>query len=518
MIENYFPVTENITKPRLQQDELFNEIIEHIESGTKKISICAPTGIGKSILAVSLMNYFSSKGKHSMVTSPLNILVDQYSKDFSPKYLRTIKGKSYYQCLAKPNSMCNEGFCESNICSLNPKYDRNCGKETYCNDCVCVQCLFKQELKAFKKSEMGNTNFTMFQLNIHNEPEFIIIDECDETENFIRLFTKIKVPEIIDFEDFEDHIISLKDWIEYNTHQIESYKINLKKSTNELDKSNLNKQIIKLTKEIDRINFLLRDYEKHNEPWSFSIDVNSKKTTYEPITTHRILNNLLEDKHVIQMSATPQKDMGELYVSVNAESPFDKNLRSWINKPLGKMSLRFREANIPKLIEFLETLEGKTVVHCVSYGVANMVGKGLIQKGIIPLTQISNNEYNEQPGFTRRNDIVDEFKHSNNPNQILLSVKMDRGVNYFEYDIVNNVIAVIPWPNPVDPLTKNKNKYLGKGWQNDLMANTIMQMYGRINRNNQKKTMTYIIDSNFTNWFYKNKKYFHKWFLEAEIK
>ena len=75
----------------------------------------------------------------------------------------------------------------------------------------------------------------------------------------------------------------------------------------------------------------------------------------------------------------------------------------------------------------------------------------------------------------------------------------------------------MPWPVPNDPLTIAKDKLLGQKWKPEQMANTIMQQYGRVNRNVDKTTITYIIDSNFGHWFNKNKLYFKEWFLEAMI-
>jgi ATP-dependent DNA helicase DinG len=526
-ITPYFPITDKVKEPRPQQIELFEEITQYFEDGYDKISICAPTGIGKSPLAVSLARYMSGKGKNTLITSPLNELVDQYDRDFGEEYLDTIKGRKHYACNADYTRSCAEGYCQEKTCSLNP------GKPRYCMDlttadlcdkstraqCACLNCIYKSKMKAYKNSNRGNTNFTLLLKGVTNKPDLVIIDECDTAEDFIRMQYSITIPEIIDWEDFEDHIVSLEDWkLRFNKVYYELQEAMLKTS-NPAHKKQLVKDIERAKRRCMNVSRIINDYNEHGEPWAITNNENKQSTKYEPITTHRFLQPLLNNKFVVQMSATPQGIPGYDYFEV--DSPFPVDIRPWTYKPLGPMSLKHRDKTIPKVAEFICKLKGKTLVHCISYDTAEKIGRAL--QGVcggIPYVQIGaerEDKYFDGHQTVTRQDAVTKFKRSEDPNQILLSVKMDRGVDFPEPDITNNIIAVMPWPNPVDQITIAKNKLLGEEWKNEVMANTIMQQYGRVNRNTDKITATYILDSNFGIWYKNNKGYFKDWFIEAKV-
>lgn len=527
-ITPYFPTTSKVTEPRLTQIELFDEITVYFESGSKQITVCAPTGSGKSPFAVALARYFTNQGKTALITSPLNELVDQYDRDFEEDYLCTIKGRKHYACTADYTRSCAEGYCQEKTCSVNPGSPRYCMDTATTNlctkdireQCGCLSCIYKSKMKAYKKSNIGNTNFTLFMKGVTNDPDIIIIDECDTAEDFVRLQHTISVPEIIDWEDFEDHIISLEDWKQHYLKIVNELKDALDRTTDSAHRLRLVKDIKRSERRCSNIKRIIDDFIEHGEPWAVTNDLYVGSTKYEPITTGRFLEPLLKNKYVVLMSATPQDMPGYDYIEV--DSPFPVDIRQWKYNPLGPMSLKHRERTIPKLAKFLCDLEGKTLVHCISYATAESIGRAL--QGIcggVPLIQIGKEkefEYKDGHGLVTRKDAVTKFKQSKDPNQILLSVKMDRGVDFPESDITNNVIGVMPWPNPTDPLTIAKDKLLGKECRNEQMANTIMQSYGRINRNTDKTTMTYIIDSNWGTWFKKNKDCFKEWFLEAQLR
>lgn len=527
-ITQYFPITDKVKEPRDQQIELFEQITDYFEEGFDKISICAPTGIGKSPLAVAMANWYASTGNNTLITSPLNELVDQYDSDFGKEYIDTIKGRKHYACNADYTRSCAEGYCQEKTCSVNPGTPRYCmdvSTTILCeskSQCDCIKyCVYRTKMKAFKESSKGNTNFTLFLKHVTNGPSLVIVDECDTAEDFVRMQYTVTVPDIIDWDDFEDHIISLEDWKEHFRKIIMDLESARDKTKIESQRKQLTKDIDRATRRYENISIIIKDYNEHHEIWAFTNNKEGRTTKYEPVTTNRFLEPLLKDKKVIQMSATPQGLSGYDYFEV--DSPFPVDIRPWTYKPIGKMSLKYREQTIPNLAKFLCGLKDKTLVHCVSYATAESIGRA-VQKICdgVPYVQIGQEkpyEYNDGHGMVTRKDAVTKFKQSDDHNQILLSVKMDRGVDFPELDIINNVIAVMPWPNPTDSLTIAKNKVLGTNWQREQMANTIMQAYGRVNRNTDKTTMTYIVDSNWKAWFNhrKNKDCFKWWFLEAEV-
>lgn len=284
------------------------------------------------------------------------------------------------------------------------------------------------------------------------------------------------------------------------------------------------KRIKQLEDEISKIDYLIDDYTNYREAWvmtQYKKQSGETHTNFEPVTTERFLNPLLENKIVFMMSATPPYFDG--YSRVEVDSIFPIETRQWQYVPLGKMSYHYRDKTIPKVAQWLSQLKGKSIVHAISYLTARKLSDALRALGVYPLLQVNQNSGDEHT--VMRYDAVNAFVTAKDPDKIMLSVKLDRGVDFWQPDILNNVIAVMPYPNPTEPLVKAKNRLLGKTWQNEEMARTIAQSMGRIFRNekfgiyNGKPVPKrgYIIDSNFGSWYSNNKKLFPKWFWESQV-
>ncbi|MFB5620787.1 MAG: DEAD/DEAH box helicase family protein, partial [Nitrosopumilus sp.] len=63
--------------PREIQKEILSQIEEKLKSGFKKIILCAPTGVGKSLVGATVSSYFDS----SFTVTASKHLQDQYIKD-----------------------------------------------------------------------------------------------------------------------------------------------------------------------------------------------------------------------------------------------------------------------------------------------------------------------------------------------------------------------------------------------------------------------------------------------------
>jgi len=93
-------------------------------------------------------------------------------------------------------------------------------------------------------------------------------------------------------------------------------------------------------------------------------------------------------------------------------STFPIENRLWEYKPLGRMGIKHREETVYNIARFLTTLEGKTLVHCHSYGIAKMLSEALrpICKSKVFLQVNNMVDENENDNYYRK-DIVYQFKH-----------------------------------------------------------------------------------------------------------
>ncbi len=528
-----FPVTERIKTHREQQLEIANWIEAGLKEGKTKFILCAPTGSGKSAIAKMVGNYFTKQGKTTLITSPLNTLVDQYeeySNDENGKPLVTLKGKSNYMCKARYElrggalENCENGFCAGDICSLD--YDSGkkiLYKKRSCKECVqecpCKDCNYKATMRAFKTSDIGNTNFTLLQMGITNGndvgPDCLIVDESDYVEPFIRMFRTLTIPEYWDFDDWDAHLACLDDLsrqLEYDLEHMDAGLDNIRK------KKYLEGQVYK-------IRALLNDFTSHQEKWIVKHN-NEKSTTYEPISISRFIEDALktDERIVILMSATHEKLEGWEFLEV--ESPFPAYIRPIKHIPVGSLSLKNRSETIPKLAEFLRAgqfsvlMPGKTIVHVPSYTVAAVLGQEIVRQSmglVVPIVQTRDCSEDSTEGATLRKDTIEKFKNSPEPWQILIAVNMGRGIDLPELNIKNNIITFLKRPNPTDPLVKAKMHYLGGDWSFTECGNDLMQQYGRINRNNEKVTNTIITEPEFEKFIRLHSDKLREWFLEAIV-
>ena len=96
---NYFP----FNTIRERQKNVIQKIEDEIENGIKYIFLEAPTGFGKSPIAIALARYLGS----SHICTSTKDLQNQYSKDFP--FVKEAKGKRNFMCLLKQK----EGIMET---------------------------------------------------------------------------------------------------------------------------------------------------------------------------------------------------------------------------------------------------------------------------------------------------------------------------------------------------------------------------------------------------------------------
>ncbi|RNJ80735.1 MAG: helicase, partial [Nitrosopumilus sp. B06] len=79
--------------PREIQKELISEIESKLKSGYTKIILCAPTGVGKSLIGTTFARHF----ERSFTITASKHLQDQYIRDIP--ILKPVKGKTNFACL-----------------------------------------------------------------------------------------------------------------------------------------------------------------------------------------------------------------------------------------------------------------------------------------------------------------------------------------------------------------------------------------------------------------------------------
>ena len=145
---------------RNNQDGVIRQISEAFNSGYKHIILEAPTGFGKSAIAITIARALGS----SYICTATKDLQSQYSRDY--QFLKIAKGKSNFLCRVK------EDFVESGkyLCSsCNSKTDFEC-KHTSCDYGPCLSdesmegsgCKYRTFINDYKIDNKGKENEKIF--------------------------------------------------------------------------------------------------------------------------------------------------------------------------------------------------------------------------------------------------------------------------------------------------------------------------------------------------------------------
>jgi Rad3-related DNA helicase len=147
-------------KFRNNQDGVIKQICEAFNSGYKNIILEAPTGFGKSAIAITIARTLGS----SYICTATKDLQTQYSRDY--QFLKVAKGKGNFLCRVK------EDFVESDkyLCpSCNSKTQMEC-KHTSCEYGPCLSdesmegsgCKYRTFINDYKIDDKGKENERIF--------------------------------------------------------------------------------------------------------------------------------------------------------------------------------------------------------------------------------------------------------------------------------------------------------------------------------------------------------------------
>jgi ATP-dependent DNA helicase DinG len=153
---NNFP----FTSQRYDQTTVLNQICAAFNSGYKYIILEAPTGFGKSPVAIAIAMTLGS----SYICTSTKDLQTQYSRDFP--YLKVAKGKNNFPCLVKEDFIKN-GTYQCGICISDNANECYHTTVEY-GPCITNEsfkdsgCKYRSFLKDYKISNKGTKNEELF--------------------------------------------------------------------------------------------------------------------------------------------------------------------------------------------------------------------------------------------------------------------------------------------------------------------------------------------------------------------
>lgn len=512
--KKYFP----FKQARINQREIIDKILTAYQNGKHHVILNAPTGIGKSVIAYTIANYY----KTAYILTSQKVLQQQYKNDLNIPYML---GKINYICNKNVRMTCELGECRGklNLCSQN-------------------DCPYKNARMIANNTDISNYNYSYFLMVNRADyklakRKLLICDQAHNLQNQLvntstltisqntlkNLNIRLKLP--INDDSENNKLNWLKTTLIDNL-QKEYISINndIKRCTSfEFHKEvkNLGIKLITLGRLLDAANSL-KEQINNGEKVIISEDTINKKINYKILFGNKLFEKMIQPfgNHFLHMSATILSKQN--YCStiglipddteyISCESYFPVENRPIYFQPVGSMIYNQKQKTLPKLINKISEIlqkypNDKGIIHTVNYDIANEIINKLTNKFPGRLLK---------PQGNVRELILNTFKNSSN-NYVLISPSLTEGLDLKDDLSRFCIICKVPYASLNDEWIKARIK-LDPTWYNIHTAETLVQMTGRSIRSETDHADTYILDSNFLDFAKKNQHLFPVWWKDSVL-
>lgn len=529
--------------PRKIQKEILSEIEEKIKSDYKKIILCAPTGVGKSLVGATVSKYFDS----SFTITASKQLQDQYIKDIP--FLKSVKGKQNFPCLKMMESekvdntrramrwglTCDKGQCQEKImkegkdvieiCKFKPtiKQVEDNSQNTEC----CHYYLQKYDALVSKHSLWNYHAF--FQIMKFNKKLFedyldrkvSVFDEAHKIEDQIMQFIGFDIfggqieecnldPNRYNFSDL-DSMIQLTDDIAYSYAK----KIKDIKESDAFENNPDYQLVSRLERRYDRaaqakIDILSdKDNFVVNDP-IHDLNGNVRSISIKPVDVSKFANSFFTTDFQIFMSATIDKH------SFCENMGLDKEQVAFIDTPNSPFPLKNRRVellNIRRLsygsteedeLEVIKTIDRILDEHSTERGLILTSSVPRCQKILRYISPKNTKRIRICHSTNKDGKTQDEIisEHASDPTGVLLSSSLWEGVDLKDDLSRFQIIAKIPYPNYKEKRIKAKMEKF-PSWYTAQTLTKLLQGFGRSVRSETDWATTYVLDGAISHVLFK---------------
>jgi Rad3-related DNA helicase len=508
-------------EPSTGQVEIIKKVDKAFSQNNKFCIVSAPTGTGKSFLAMTLANASNPPSKTfvDLITS-----YEAYKQDFSGNYINQIecedefpfgaftltitkslqdqykglfneinllKGKNNYVCEVDQIST-----VDSAPCLIAPKIKESCWG--------CNKCTYYNDRNSTLISKHGILNYKMFlHLPRHlKRKNYIICDEASELENeMVKMFSVnldinklhklgIKIKRLLKPESK-----NTKEWLSGLALTLTDYIDSLIKEYNE--NSNL------VIGEKGKISYLKNLYWQINQclnEWDtceWVIDQPDKDIlTVTPLKVNTLTKHIFDyADQIVLMSATiiDHKKFAESlgidkYEYIETKSNFDpKQSPVYLSNQQG-LNHNNKNLLLPKIAGQIKELcnifsDKKGIIHTHSAEITAILQKHLKDKRFLFRDDLYNNE-----------EILNKHTTSKEPT-VLVSPSLTHGIDLKDDLARFCIIVKLPYL-PLGDKRIKKMFDIDKEWYENQMLNILVQMCGRATRSKSDYSNTYILDGN----------------------
>jgi Rad3-related DNA helicase len=535
---------------RSEQEKAINFILNSFINERKRYVILqAGTGVGKSIIGVTVARYLNSNGGKtyddkgeettgSYVLTTQKLLQQQYMDDFGPtsgrNMMRSLKSSSNYKCRFYTDQSCAESRR-----LLKQLGDQVNGTEFH--KCCKGNCPYVIDKQEFIEFPLGITNFSYFLAETMYAGQLgpralLVIDEAHNIENELSRFIEVTFSERFARTVLGCRVPKLDSdaatfaWIKgaYRKNllkHISDVKSKLDSCFNTDDSTGLvehSKRHEMLDKHICKVNRFIESYNPDNWIMNYIKSTqkdkkSNRKFEFKPVDVSSFgYDHLYElGSRILMMSATiVDKDTFCKSVGVplnevsflDIPSPFPKENRPIHYLGVGSMSMRCIDQTLPNIVSTIKDLlelhvKEKGIIHCVSYKIAQYIIDNVGSKRLL----LHNSD--------NRDETIQFHKDSVEPT-VLVSPSMTEGVDLADDVSRFQILCKVPYPylgDKVIQLRKAKNQQ----WYACQTARTVIQALGRSVRNSKDHAVSYILDADWTRFYRENASMFPEEFSSA---
>jgi ATP-dependent DNA helicase DinG len=568
-IRSFFPL--DYVRPN--QDKVLDELDQALKSDYKFIFLEAPTGFGKSAVAVTLARFLGS----SHICTSTKDLQTQYNRDFP--YLSEVKGRNNFPCIVKEDMGIRES-CEYGPCLKDDDFD--CLYKTrmsdydvksegtiYENVDINKYALKKYYDKAKEHSQLVKIewqpchyyhqkwisiksshtiyNYKYFLSDLFyssgvNKRKLLILDEAHtlesevssfkniifSKESLIRFFPKINLP--------DNKQTDVETWIDFCAGLKEQFTSYVEKSANILGSGGNSEDIHVSEKNlIDAINYeknlftFLEDLRINKENWLVTnitkndIDNKPSRIKLEPLVVSSYFTDIFEKGSIsLLMSATilSKENLCKAVGLKNEDVKFIRVENSDFpikNRPIYLMNVAWLNArtmseSLPNIVKVLDNLLS---VHKNDKGIIHTTSYSQVQFIKNNLSKENLSRLIETNPKFDRNEMILKHTQSTKPT-VLISPSMFLGVDLKDDLSRFQIIVKVPYPDLTDKKVSVLKQRNPKWYEWNTILRLI-QAYGRSVRNADDYANTYILDSSVSFLLKNGKEMIPKWFSEAII-
>lgn len=490
------------------------ESIEEIERAFQEYDFVlfeGPTGSGKSQIARA----FAFQSGDAYIITPQKILQDQYERDFPE--MKIVKGRSAYSCLAPDGGTCARGPCRK--------------RKGFSHG----DCPYTEAKDAGLKAPVAVYNFDSFYYQIvlpKKEDrellrrELLIIDEAHNTENkfldfmTLSLSNKRRYFPIEEFKRLEDYDPFIAERYQECQNRIGELnrKLYLQEEISEAEADELEDLLRRQTK----FAIYLNNRERIDPPPAEYVFKYEDRGNYQTLTFRPIfVDDFIERKlfpyaeKFLMMSATildkknfcrnTGLDPNEVcYIQQSSNFPSKNYPIS--KKYIGKMSHKFIKENIKKIPSAVEEI---LEMH------PNQ--KGIIQTHNEKIAQyIKAHCLNPRLTFNKDHSTPMEMLkiHREKAGSFIVASGLKEGLD-LKGDLSEvQVFCKVPYPDLGDKRVRRRME-LQEGWFEYMTAVMFIQSFGRSIRSEKEQITTYILDTGFGWFYFRNYKLFPEHIRQA---